>query len=299
MSEGHIAPGRGQTMRFERRAAGQTTGKRSAGERSSYLERRLTRPQRLTAQIAVIVAFFAAWQFLPLIPPIADHTFISRFYISSPSEIVTWLGRLATGTDTVAVWPYLYITAIGTVVGTAIGIVAGAVVGLLFAEVRALSDIAQPFVVVLNSVPRIALIPIIVLIAGPTLTSSIINVALVVFFLAFFNAFNGGRQIKSAMVENALLLGASRWQIMLRLRSPYVLLWTFAVIPNAISFGLVVAVTNELLTGLKGMGALLLTATANLEAGLTFGVIIILAVVGVILYGLAEIVRRRATRWLN
>jgi len=83
------------------------------------------------------------------------------------------------------------------------------------------------------------------------------------------------------------------------LRSPYVLNWTIAMIPNAISFGIVVAVTNELLTGLHGMGALLLTATTNLEASLTFAVITVLAVVGLLLFGAAELVKRGVARWLG
>jgi NitT/TauT family transport system permease protein len=152
----------------------------------------------------------------------------------------------------------------------------------------------KPFLVVANSIPRIALIPIIVLIFGPTLKSSIANVALVVFFLTFYNALEGGRSVRSSMIENAMLLGASRFQIMTRLRLPYVLMWTIAVIPNAIAFGLVIAVTNELLTGLQGMGALLLTATSTLNSGETFGIIVILAAVGVILYAISSYLGRRA-----
>jgi NitT/TauT family transport system permease protein len=76
-----------------------------------------------------------------------------------------------------------------------------------------------------------------------------------------------------------------------------VMVWTFAAVPNAISFGLVAVVTTELLTGVNGMGSLVLAATNNLEADLSLAVVVILSVVGLILYGGAELLRRRLLRW--
>jgi len=257
--------------------------------------------KRILIQCLIVVALLVGWQFLPTVSFLSDNIhLLNSFYVSSPSHVYSWIVKLMVGAKgTPEVWPYLYTTVMGAVVGSIIGVVTGALAALIFSESRSLSEVTQPFIVVANSVPRIALIPIVVLLVGPTLESSIVSVILVVFFLAFFNALEGGRSVRQSMIENSILLGASRWQIMRDLRAPNVILWTFAVVPNAISFGIVVAVTNELLTGLKGMGALLLTATTNLEAGLTFAVIVILSVVGVILYGVAELGRRKVLRWLS
>jgi NitT/TauT family transport system permease protein len=254
---------------------------------------------RIPIQVLILAVFLALWQYLPEDGALARRfNFLNRAYISSPGDTAIWVERLVTGHGSVLVWPYLRTTITGAVLGAAIGLIAGAVAGLVFAESRFLSDIGKPFIVVLNSMPRIAFIPIIVLLVGPTLESSVINVSLVVFFLGFFNAFQGGLQVQQSVIENAVLLGANRGHIMFRIRSPYVLLWTFAAVPNAISFGIVVSVTNELLTGLQGMGALLLSSTANFQAGLTFGVITILAATGLTLFGLAQLASTRATRWL-
>jgi ABC-type nitrate/sulfonate/bicarbonate transport system permease component len=86
---------------------------------------------------------------------------------------------------------------------------------------------------------------------------------------------------------------------MLYLRTPYVILWTFAVIPNAISFGLIVAVANELLAGVQGIGVLLYNATLNAQAGLTFALIVILATSGLLLTAVASLLRTVIVRRLG
>ena len=92
---------------------------------------------------------------------------------------------------------------------------------------------------------------------------------------------------------------ANSRQIMFGVRFPYVLMWTFAVVPNAISFGLITVVTTELLTGSKGMGGLILNATTNVDASLSLAVAFILAVVGTVLVLLADRLKRRILHWAN
>jgi NitT/TauT family transport system permease protein len=254
----------------------------------------------LLIQALLVAAVLLAWQYLPTIDAISEHVrFLNRFYISSPTEIAGWLRRLAVGDDTRSVWPYLYTTLYSATVGTAIGVAIGAVGGLILSESEILAAVFRPILVFLNSIPRIALIPVIILITGPTRTSSVVNVTLVVVFLVFFNAFEGGRSVRPAMLEYARLLGARRHQLMLYLRTPYVILWTFAVIPNAISFGLIVAVANELLAGVQGIGVLLYNATLNAQAGLTFALIVILATSGLLLTAVASLLRTVIVRRLG
>jgi NitT/TauT family transport system permease protein len=136
-----------------------------------------------------------------------------------------------------------------------------------------------------------------VLLLGPSTGAEIAAVIAVVFFLGFFNAFEGGCRIPRPILENALLLGAGPLEVMRFIRLPQVVTWTFATIPNAIAFGLVTAVTTELLAGIQGMGALLLTSTSNVEASLTFTVIVYLSVTGLLLYSGAVLLRRSVIRW--
>lgn len=250
-------------------------------------------------QAAVVVAFLLGWQYLPLVRWLSAHVHIfDRFYVSSPQAVWQTLGELLAGTRGMPVlWPYLYTTVLATVAGSAIGLLLGGLFGLVFSNSRQLSEIAGPFIVLMNSMPRVAFIPIFVLLAGPTVEASIVSVVATVFFLAFFNAFEGGVSVRQALLDNASLLGASRLEIMRYVRLPTVAAWTFAAVPNAISFGLVVAVTTELLAGIRGMGYLLLTSTTNVEAALTFAVIVALSVVGLVLYFGATLFRNRLLHW--
>lgn len=251
------------------------------------------------AQVVIVVVFLVCWQYLPTVGWISDHiTILNSFYISSPSAIFKTLAYLLTGTHGVPLlWPYLRTTVEAAVIGAAIGMLLGGTAGLIFSNSKTLSKIARPFIVLLNSIPRVALIPIFVLLAGPTVRGSTTSAAFTVFFLTFFNAFEGGNSVNESMLENATLLGARPIAIMRYVRLPMVMAWTFAAIPNAISFGIVVAVTAELLAGIPGMGFILLESTTNVESALTFAIVIALSVVGLVLYSLASLLRKRLLHW--
>ena len=255
---------------------------------------------RLLIQVVIGVSFLLAWQYLPEVDALADrYKFLNSFFISSPTEIADWVWKLTfgEGTNGITLWPYLRTTVWAALVGVTIGLSLGALAGLIFSNSKKLAEVIRPFIVLANSVPRVAIIPIFVVIAGPTARASILSVVAVVFFLGFFNALQGGSSIPQRMLDNAHLLGASQISIMRTIRLPMVLSWTFAAGPNAISFGLVVAVTTELLAGVKGMGQLLQTSMVNANADLTFAVIVVLSVVGLIMYGAATLLRDFLLRW--
>jgi NitT/TauT family transport system permease protein len=248
----------------------------------------------------IAAAFLAMWQYLPDVAWVRDQVhWVDPFFISSPSRVCTELRHLFTGTHGPSVWPYLVNTLKATFLGTAIGIAIGLAAGALLSDQPKLAEVVAPFITMMNSIPRIALIPIVVLIVGPTITASVISAVLVVTFIAFFNALQGGRSVSPHVLQNAALLGANRRQIMLRVRFPYVLMWTFAAMPNAIAFGLLTVVTAELLTGSKGMGNLIFSATTNVDATLSFAVVIILSFVGTVVVALTEQLKRRLLHWAD
>lgn len=255
---------------------------------------------RLGLQVLLAVVLLAAWQFLPKIGWLATNfKFLNSFFISSPSDVAKRLGQLFTngGPSGITIWSYLWPTVWATVVGVAIGIALGALAGLIFSNFPRLSEVVRPFIVLANSVPRIALIPIFVVIVGPTTKASMLNVIVIVFFLAFFNAFEGGTKIEQAVIDNARLLGAGSYQVMRTIRLPQVLSWTFAAVPNAISFGLIVSVATELIAGVRGVGVLLQQSLTNITTDLTFAVIVVLSITGLIMYGLATLLRNFVLRW--
>ncbi len=255
---------------------------------------------RLVFQLSLAAVLLAAWEYLPKIHFISSHIrFLDAFFISSPSAVFVNLVGLITGNNdnSITIWPYLWTTVSATILGSAIGMLLGALFGLIFSNSQKLAEVVRPFLIVANSVPRVAMIPIFVVMMGPTIGASIVSVVAVVFFLGFFNAFEGGVSVNKALLENAKLLGAGPFETMRSIRLPMVLTWTFAAVPNAISFGLIVAVTTELLAGIPGMGSLILTATTNLQMGLTFAIIAALSIVGLILYWGAVYLQSKVIHW--
>lgn len=151
----------------------------------------------------------------------------------------------------------------------------------------------RPFLVALNTVPRIALVPIIVIIFGPTFQSSVV----LAFIVVFWNAYEGGRSVAPQLLECSGLLGASQRQVMIHVRLPYVVAWGLAALPLAASLRIVAVVTGEILTGYPGLGRLISVAQSTADSTLTFAVAITLSVLGLVLVGLAEVVKRRVLHW--
>ncbi len=259
----------------------------------------LRRVRALAIQVVLIVVTLSAWEYLPRIHFLSSHShLLDPFFISSPSRIIDKLWGLMTGSNgTVLIWPYVGPTLLASVIGTAIGMGLGACLGLILSNSEFLSEVLEPFVVALNAVPRIALIPIVVLLVGPTFQASIVICILVVFFVAFFNAFEGGCSVGPHFLQNAKILGATRWHVMGHIRLPYVLAWTLAALPLGATFGVISVVTGEIFTGYPGLGRLILTASVTVDAALTFAVVIVLSVVGVALVGVAGLVKRRVLHW--
>lgn len=251
------------------------------------------------ARLAVVVALLAAWQFLPKISTLREFSpAFDSFFVSSPQLVFEQLVDMVTASDgQPSVWPYLWETLQGTLLGVAIGTLLGALFGLVLSNSRSAQRVLSPFVTILNATPRIALIPIFVIIAGPTLTASVLTAVVTVFFLVFYNAFAGGVSVPPQTVQNARLLGGSSAEVMRQVRLPYVMVWTFASLPNAISFGLVAVVTAEILTGRVGMGRLLFNSISGTDATLTFCVVVILSVVGVCLVTASDAIQRRVLHW--
>lgn len=250
-------------------------------------------------QLVVIVVFLAAWQWLPLIPGISSVApFFDRFFVSSPTMIGREIWSLAMGANQVpSIWEPLGSTLLTALIGAVASIVVGGFCGLMLGNYRALAEIFSPFVAALNAVPRIALIPVIVLVARTASTANAVTAFMVCFFLVFYSAFEGSRGVSYETTEMMRIFGASRSGIMFRVRLPYAGAWVFVNLPNIISHALVGVVTAELFTGGSGIGNLLVTAVDTADAAFTFGLVAYLAISGVVLIFIADIIRDRLLSW--
>ena len=173
----------------------------------------------------------------------------------------------------------------------------GFVAGLILGRSDRLSAIFQPFITAVNSIPRIALAPIIVLAFGIGDTSKIVTSWIVVVFLVFFNTFEGARSIDEGFVNVARLLGASEWQITRTVVIPSTMAWVFASLSPAISFALIGVIVGEFIGAERGIGRLIIESEARAEASGMMVAVIVLMLVGVALSAMIWRLQAYLLRW--
>lgn len=279
-----------------------------------------TAAQNLAWQIAICLAVLAIWQwghslnaYVPsLVPDLFDPYFISRptdifenFLVLSclKSRLGEWngfadgsFGRCLERYEN-NLWAATGITLRNTFFGFVTGVSSGFVLGLVLGRSDRLSAIFQPFITAVNSIPRIALAPIIVLAFGIGNNSKIVTSWIVVVFLVFYNTFAGARSVDEGFINAARLLGASEWQITRKVVIPSTMAWLFASLSPAISFALIGVIVGEFIGSERGIGRLIIESEARGEASGMMVAVIVLMIVGVVLSSLIWRLQTYLLRW--
>jgi len=248
-------------------------------------------------QFILLCIFLGLWEGLTRVPYLVKNTFLDPFFISRPSLIAQQLWDWTFGAHAGFLLPHLASTLGATLLGLAVATSTGFLVGLLLSQSPTMARTLNPFIVSLNSLPRIAMVPLITMVFGLGLLAKVVTAWFVVFFLIFFNTFKGSISIEKHLLQFCQTLGGTPRQIMWSVRVPSALAWTFAALPNAISFSLVAVVIAEFVGTTKGMGYLIVTALSTLNATEMFAAIAVLGLTGIGLVAVAERVERRLLRW--
>jgi NitT/TauT family transport system permease protein len=243
-------------------------------------------------QVGILAALLIAWETLTRVPWLVANTAFDPFFISQPSRVAVRLWQwLQPGPQ--SVWPHLIMTLEATFLGLIVGVGSGFLIGMALSRNRLVADILNPFIVAFNSMPRIAFVPLITMFFGLGIWSKVVTSWFVVFFLVFFNTYKGGRSVERELLDFCRTLGGTPRQILWRVRVPTAAAWTFAALPNAISFALIGVVLAEFVGSTTGMGYLMITALATLNATDMFASVTLLSVVGIgLVYGVTMIERR-------
>jgi NitT/TauT family transport system permease protein len=194
-------------------------------------------------------------------------------------------------------WVATGVTLKNTFFGFITGVTSGFAAGLILGRSDRLSAIFQPFITAVNSIPRIALAPIIVLAFGIGDTSKIVTSWIVVVFLVFYNTFEGARSIDEGFIHAARLLGASEWQITRTVVIPSTMAWVFASLTPAISFALIGVIVGEFIGAEKGIGRLIIESEARGEASGMMVAVTVLMLVGVVLAAVIRRLQAYLLRW--
>lgn len=268
---------------------------------AEYLEQtrragRLRRIRIILWQIGILATLLIAWETLTRVPWLVQNTAFDPFFISQPSRVAVRLWQwLQPGPQ--SVWPHLLMTLEATFLGLIVAVTTGFLVGMALSRNRVVADILNPFIVAFNSMPRIAFVPLITMFFGLGILSKVVTSWFVVFFLVFFNTYKGGRSVERELLDFCRTLGGTPRQILWRVRVPTAAAWTFAALPNAISFALIGVVLAEFVGSTTGMGYLMITALATLNATDMFAAVTLLSVVGIgLVYGVT-VIERRLLHW--
>jgi NitT/TauT family transport system permease protein len=268
----------------------------SQGVPSATVARRNRRIVVNSLRVLILVVIVGGWELATRVG--FNGPLIDPFFWGQPSgiwqQIVTWVTQ---GTAQGPLWEQIAVTLEEAIIGFVIGAALGIVFGVALGRNRFLADVLGPYVKVANSIPRVTLAPLFAIGLGLGIQSKVALAVVLVFFIVFFNAFQGVREVDRNLLANARILGASQRQLSTSVILPSALTWIFASLHTSFSFALVGAVVGEFIGGLQGIGLLIQTAGANFNANGVFAAMVILAVVALLSEFLITALERRLLRW--
>jgi NitT/TauT family transport system permease protein len=221
--------------------------------------------------VALVIAVLAAWQW-------ASGRWIPAMWVSDPARVAD---RLATWSRDGTLWTNsgttLLTTALGYAIGAAIGIAIGLVLGL-FPRLR---SAVSPIVDGLFCLPKIALLPLLVVLLGVDMSSKVVLVASVVVFLLLASTVDGVRNVELAFVDTLAVMGATRGEIVRKLIVPAARPWIYVGLRGAVSYAFTTAIVGELLSSNRGLGFLIESSAARFDATGVFAAVVIVVVLSV------------------
>src|SRR6202521_4857241 len=198
---------------------------------------------------------------------------VDKFFFAQPSEIAVRLWTWFTeGTVLGPLWEQVLVTMEETIGGFVVGSLLGIVVGVALGRSRLLSDVMGPYIKAANSIPRVVLGALFAISLGLDIRSKIATAAILVFFVVFFNAFQGVREVDRTLIANARILGAGDRQLTTEILIPSALSWIVASLHTSFGLALVGAVVGALFGATQGVGELIYNAkNQSAAAGVSAG----------------------------
>jgi NitT/TauT family transport system permease protein len=260
------------------------------------------RTRVLLWRLAILLVLVGAWEWLTGIKTISRTpglSWLDPFFISRPSLILERFVYLASGQVRLSIWQMALSTVQSTRWGFLVGVSTGFAAGLVLGRNDRLARILSPYIVAFNSLPRIALVPLITMIFGFGLVAKIVLAWTIVFFIVFFNTFQGARSVDVDLIHSARFLGGSDRQIMRTVIVRSALAWTFASLTPSISFALIGVVVGEFLGGESGggLGYLIIQSLGTLNAADMMVALISLGVIGIAMALGIKQIEMRLLRW--
>ncbi len=271
-------------------AGASSTDRYGEGNRVRAEQRRRLRIQLL--RVGLAVGLLGTWEAL------AQFELIDVFFFGQPSGIVNQLWKWVTrGTAQGPLWEQIATTLEETILGFLIGVVLGVIFGIVLGRNRTVADVFGPYIKGANAMPRVVLGSLFIIWFGLGLWSKVALAVVLVFFVVFFNAFQGVREVDRNLLANARILGASPRQVTTEVIIPSALTWIIASLHTSFGFALVGAVVGEYLGAIKGLGLMIATAQGTFNPNGVFAAMAILAAVALLAEAGVTALENRLITW--
>ena len=253
----------------------------------------MSRLTLVLSQLAVAAVALTLWQFFATVP-VFGKILLPPFFFSTPidvgSQIVKWF---SSGT----IWKHLMITLWESVLAFVIGSALGVPVGFWFARQPRIAAIFDPYVKMVNALPRVVLAPIFTLWLGLGIWSKVALGVTLVFFIVFFNVYQGVKEVSTTVLDNGRMLGMNDRQLMRHVYWPSALSWMFSSLHTSVGFAVVGAVVGEYLGSAAGLGYLIQQAEGIFDVAGVFGGMFVLSAFVILLDFGVTLVERRLLAW--
>ncbi len=253
----------------------------------------MSRLTLIALQILVAVVAIALWQGLTTYP-VFGKILLPPFFFSTPldvaHQIISWFVK---GT----IWKHLYVTLIEAMLAFAIGSFAGVLVGFWFARQPRTAAVFDPYVKMANALPRVVLAPIFTLWLGLGIWSKVALGVTLVFFIVFFNVYQGVKEVSPTVLANARMLGMTERQLMRHVYWPSALSWMFSSLHTSVGFAVVGAVVGEYLGSAAGLGYLIQQAEGVFDVAGVFAGMFVLAAFVIAIDAVVTVVEKRLLVW--
>jgi NitT/TauT family transport system permease protein len=266
--------------------------------RAGKSEQRAARSRLVFYHVLLLGGIFVFWYLM------TEPGLIAPFYFDDPTQAKFFFGQPLEVFKRIWIWfssgsiyLHLGVTLIETLLAFAAGTILGLGVGLWLALSPLASALADPYIKAMNAMPRVILAPIFAVWFGLGILSKVALGITLVFFIVFFNVYQGVKEVSPVVLNNARMLGANRRQLLRTVYLPSAMSWVFSSLHTSVGMAFVGAVVGEYLGSARGVGYLILQAEGAFDINTVFAGILVLTAFALALDTVVTLVENRLLVW--
>ena len=266
--------------------------------RAGKSDQRAARSRLVFYHVLLLGGVFVFWYLM------TEPGLIAPFYFDDPTQAKFFFGQPLEVFKRIWIWfssgsiyLHLGVTLIETLLAFAAGTILGLGVGLWLALSPLASALADPYIKAMNAMPRVILAPIFAVWFGLGILSKVALGITLVFFIVFFNVYQGVKEVSPVVLNNARMLGANRRQLLRTVYLPSAMSWVFSSLHTSVGMAFVGAVVGEYLGSARGVGYLILQAEGAFDINTVFAGILVLTAFALALDTVVTLVENRLLVW--